>query len=157
MARSITVNGDKRLLRNLQSLDGALDSSFLREASEYTILQIQKRTLKGKDADGKAFKPYSPQYRSFRIQKKRQGKPVNLFFHGDMFLAMTYDVKTLSKGNMFAQLYFMNTSDRSGAKNPQKAFFLHQDREFFALSKDDIDGIMRIARSHVREKLRGRT
>jgi hypothetical protein len=147
----ISIQGSRPLLRKLGQIPGdAFGRRFFAEISEYAIVNIQQRTLKGKDADGKAFAPYSPKYKLFRAEKGRQSAPVNLFFHGDMFNSMTY-----KSGPKSTILFFANTSDREGAKNPKKAFFLQQKRKFFALSQEDIDGIMTIARKYVRRIIDG--
>lgn len=147
----ISIQGSDQLLMKLRRIPGdAFGRRFFAEVSEYAIVKIQQRTLAGKDADGIAFRPYSPKYKLFREKKGRQSGTVNLFFHGDMFNAMTYRSNATS-----TILFFANTSDRDGTKNPKKAFFLQQKRKFFALSKEDIDGIMNIARRYVRRSLDG--
>lgn len=147
---TIDVAGENRLIKKLGDLDDALKKRFFAEAAEYVIPRIILRTQSGKDADGKAFKPYSPKYKLFRQSEGRSGTTVDLTFHGDMMNAMTY--RADHRG---AVLFFANTSDRSGAKNPAKAFFLQQDRKFFALSAEDIAGVRRIAELFVRRALDG--
>ncbi len=148
---AISVGGDTGILERLKSIPDALGRNFFAEASEFEILSIQTRTLEGEDADGRDFEEYSPAYKLFREEEGRQGEPVNLFFHGDMFNAMTYDISRNS-----SILFFATTSDKEGQSNAKKAFFLQQQREFFALSDSDIKGIMDIARKYTRRQIRGR-
>lgn len=111
--------------------------------------RIKIRTSKGKDVDGTPFEPYNPAYALFRQKKGHPTDKVTLFFTGSMMSSMTYDAT-----NSKVRLFFMNTEDKTEAKNPKKAFFLNEKREFFAMSREDIIGVMEIVQDFINRKLR---
>lgn len=124
---------------DLQSLPGLME-----EIAQYSMTQIKKRTLSGQDVDGHLFKPYSDKYALFRREKGRPTGKVDLFFSGSMFSSMTSNIDSRE-----IRIFFMNTSDRNNSRNPLKAFFLNQERNFFALSENDVRGIIEIIEEYL--------
>lgn len=141
----IVLEGAEEIIEILNEFpEIVFNKTVFSEISEYSIAKMLQRTLSGKGPDGKIFKKYSPRYKKFREEKGRQGFPVNLNFHGDMLNSLTY--KSTDKG---ATLFFMNTSDRNNVKNPDKAFYNHQTRNFFALSEEEIQGIIKVIDGYI--------
>jgi len=145
----VFIEGDKELLAKLEDIDAhLLDKSVFDTIGFYLLTKIKARTLKGKDVRGKLFKAYDPSYKLFRIKKNRQGSPVNLSFTGSMLASMTFTSKD-DQVNVF----FLPTEDQYGGKNPVKAFFLNKDRRFFALSRDEVEGVVGIMHKHIQRLL----
>ena len=98
----------------------------LGRTAEFLIGVIKQRTKKGKDADGIGFKPYTPEYKIFRREKKRKVNKVDLNFKGNMLSNMTQ--KSTSKE---AILFFASTAQNLKAVGNQKkrTFFAVGDRE----------------------------
>lgn len=117
---------------------------LMEEIAQFSMTQIKKRTLAGKDADNHLFEPYSDKYALFRREKGRPTGKVDLFFSGSMLGAMTSDVDSRE-----IRIYFMNTSDSKNSRNSLKAFFLNQRRNFFALSENDVRGIIEIIEEYL--------
>lgn len=61
----------------------------LGRTAEFLLGLIRNRTQKGKDADGRNFKPYKPEYKAFRQQRGRQIRFPDLNFSGNMLSNMT--------------------------------------------------------------------
>lgn len=137
-------------LRNLLSvLSGGFDSKqLMSEIGMFILTAIKLRTAEGVDVDGTTFEPYTPKYAFFRASKGHQVDDVDLFFTGSMMSAMTY---LADESKVVA--YFLNTEDKSGTKNPNKAAWLNEKREFFALSEDDITDILEIADDFIVKEL----
>ena len=137
---TVRITGIKHLQKKVNKLK---KTPFIRpmlgEIGMFSMHSIKKRTLSGEDVHGIAFKPYSKAYSLIRKKKGFPVRPVDLTRTGSMMSSMTYDVNRVS-----VDIFFMNTSDPSNVQNPKKAFFLQQEREFFALSKQDIQGIVQI-------------
>jgi hypothetical protein len=51
-------------------------------------------------------------------------------------------------------LFFHNTSDKFGASNPEKAFRNNENREFFAMSADDIAGMEKIIFDYIDKRFK---
>jgi phage gpG-like protein len=148
----ITVIGLSALKRRMTKLKRKIenpDKALLTEIGMFMQLRIKERTAEGKDVDGTLFEPYSPAYKVFRQKKGHPVNKVNLFFTGSMMSSMTFRT-----GGNEVELYFLNTSDPSGARNPQKAFFLNEDRTFFSLSEQDVEDIVEIVNDYYRDILR---
>jgi hypothetical protein len=138
----ITLDGVNEVSIHLESIpEGLFKKSLFAEIGEYVMFRVKQRTAQGKDFKGKLFKPYSPSYKLFRKKKGRGTRLVNLKFTGSMLSAMTESAKDDQ-----VRVFFLNTRDEFGGRNPKKAFFLNQDRTFFALSKKDVQGIMAIVK-----------
>lgn len=112
--------------------------------AQYALTQIKKRTLEGQDAEYRQFEPYSDRYAMFRREHGRPTGNVDLFFTGSMQASMTSDI-----GHNSVKLYFGNTRDKNNVRNPLKAYFLNQTRNFFALSESDIQGIVHLAEEYI--------
>lgn len=129
------------------------DTSFgyqmMGEIGMFAMFQIKKRTIKGQDVDGLSFKPYNPFYAKARVKDGYKPKPVDLTRTGSMLSSMTYESDKDS-----VDIFFMNTTDNTGARNPDKAFWNNEDREFFALSEDEVEGIMKIVDKYYRKVMR---
>lgn len=115
------------------------------------ISRIQARTSEGVDVNNQPFVPYSPRYALFRGKTGRTTQKVNLFFTGSMMGSMT---ETATKNQV--TLFFMDTEDPSGGSNPKKAYFLNQERRFFALSPDDRAKAMQLIDRHIGRQMRRR-
>ena len=98
----------------------------LGRTAEFLLGLIRKRTQKGKDADGRNFKPYTPEYKSFRRQKGRQTRFPDLNFSGNMLSNMTQKANPKQ-----AILFFANKFQGLKAIGNQKKrpFFLIGDNE----------------------------
>jgi hypothetical protein len=75
---------------------------------------------------------------------------VDLFFTGSMLSSLTSE-ETDSQTTLF----FINSQDKFGGSNPAKAYYLNEDREFFAMSADDVETITEVARMNIYRALRG--
>lgn len=115
------------------------------EIGLFAMTRIKSRTVEGEDVDGTPFKPYSPKYAMFRQEHGHPTNKVNLTFTGSMLSSMTFDPDADK-----VTLYFLNTTDEHGGRNPLKAFFLNQERRFFALSRKDIEDIVDIVERYYR-------
>lgn len=152
MSNVVTIIGMRGLLRRWRYMRHDIATNrLMREVGLFLTSQIQIRTAEGKDVEDRRFMPYSPAYRLFREKSGRSGSKVNLFFTGSMMSAMTFE-----ETDDTVRLFFQNTSDPSGARNPLKAYFLNQEREFFALSEEDRQGALEIVDDHIRRVLRRR-
>jgi hypothetical protein len=98
----------------------------LGRTAEFLLGMIRKRTQKGKDADGSNFKPYTPEYKSFRREKGRQVRFPDLNFSGQMLSNMTQKASPKE-----AILFFANKFQNAKAVGNQKKrpFFLIGDKE----------------------------
>ena len=136
MARNafIDINGIQSLKVLFEKLSGGVESKrLMSEIATFLITSIKLRTAKGKDVNDDDFDPYSKKYAMFRANKGHPINKVSLFFSGSMMSSMDYKA-TSDK----ATIYFLNTEDRTGTSNPNKAYWLNRKREFFALSDEDI-------------------
>jgi hypothetical protein len=137
--------------------NGLFDRQVLLQMGMFVRFQIEKRTAAGKGVDGAEFVPYSPQYRLFRERTGHPTTKVNLFYTGSMMSAMTVEAQAWVYGKENeVRIYFLNTTDRKGVPNPAKAFYLDQDRHFFGMSKEDVEGVTRIYESHISRLLGGK-
>lgn len=100
--------------------------TVLGRTAEFLMGLIKQRTQKGKDADGKTFAPYKPEYKAFRREKGRQVNFPDLNFSGQMLSNMTQKSDSTK-----AILFFANKFQASKAVGNQKKrpFFLIGDRE----------------------------
>jgi len=98
----------------------------LGRTAEYLLGLIRNRTQKGKDADGRNFKPYKPEYKAFRRQAGRQVRFPDLNFKGNMLSNMTQKASPKE-----AILFFANKFQNLKALGNQKKrpFFLIGDKE----------------------------
>ena len=112
---------DQQIRENPRQIQIALGRT-----AEFLMGVIKTRTQKGKDADGRSFKPYTPEYKAFRRKKGRQVSFPDLNFKGNMLSNMTQ--KSTSKQ---AILFFASKAQNLKAVGNQKkrTFFAVGDRE----------------------------
>jgi len=149
---SLRIEGLNRLLARFDRASGGLvDEELMGEIGTFLVYSILDRTSKGEDVEGKPFEPYSPKYKLFREKSGRRTDIVNLFFHGSMLSSLTHEAFRNR-----VELFFMNTSGKdSNVSNPEKAFFLNKDREFFAVSREEEETIREMIQNHIREIMAG--
>lgn len=125
----------RRLLENLKAR--------MSRAIQKSEREIIKRTQSGKEINGAAFKPYSPEYKkqkNSRGKKRRQdalgrGDVVNLTLTGNMLQAITHTVDV--EGNaVIGKIYF------NGEFEAKKARWNMVKRPFFGLSKSQMKYIL---------------
>lgn len=131
--------------------ENLFSKNLMTEIGLKVIFFIQKRTSSGVDVDGSRFEPYSPKYKLFRQKAGHSGDKVNLFFTGSMLASMTHTATETT-----ARIFFQNTTDVSGGRNPLKAFVLNESRNFFALSANEQQDIEDLVNDHIRDLVRGR-
>lgn len=148
---SVNIAGISELSRIFFRLgiDLQRHDELLEELAQFAMFRIKKRTSAGKEVDGNFFQPYSDRYKLFRQKHGRPINKVDLFFTGSLLSAMTSHIET---GGV--RLYFLNTEDKFGGKNPIKAYYLNQNRNFFALSNEDIRGLRRIVEEFIDRLIR---
>lgn len=155
----VTIVGIRDVLRRFALLSHGVESSdILNEIGLFLVTRIQARTAQGKDVDGDKFTEYSPEYRLFRERTGHSGTKVNLFYTGSMMSSMTFELY----GNDGVRLFFQNTSDPSGTRNPDKAFWHNEgadpqpERRFFAVSEEDRLRAVNIIERRIRQLNRRR-
>lgn len=152
MVAQVEIKGLDEILKHFDLVvDDIFNEQLNREIGNFIVARIQQRTSQGKDVEGRRFKPYSAAYALFRELSGRPTNVVDLFFTGSMMSSMTFETT-----DEVVRVYFQPTTDPSGMSNPAKAFFLHQEREFFALSEDDISQIFNIFNNHLDKLIQGR-
>jgi len=112
---------DQQIRDNPRQIQKALGRT-----AEFLMGLIKQRTQKGKDADGRRFKPYTPEYKSFRRKKGRQANFPDLNFSGNMLSNMTQ--KSTSTN---ATLFFASKAQSLKALGNQKK------RTFFAVGNKE--------------------
>ena len=148
MSNEFTIIGVRDVLRLFALIRHDLSTpEVMGEIGLFLITKIQIRTAEGKDVNGMPFEPYSPGYRLIRAAAGRSASKVNLFWTGSMMSSMTYEVK----GDDTVRLFFQNTSDPSGARNPLKAYAQQQHRDFFSISEEERQGAIRIVLERLRQ------
>jgi len=95
----------------------------LGRTAEFLLDRIQTRTQRGKNADGKGFKPYTKDYREFRKERGYPVKP-DLTFSGNMLSNMTQ-----KHNNKQAILYFASKFENAKAVGNQ----VKNKRRFFSI------------------------
>lgn len=156
----IEIRGLDRLLRRFNHMERYFFSQeLMSELAQYIITAIQLRTAEGIDAEGSEFIPYSPLYALFRESQGHPTDKVSLFFSGTMLSSMTFDATKDT-----ARIFFMRTTSppiryrtksgrtvtrQSKVTSAQKAYFLNQDRRFFAISESEQQKIMEIVRNYL--------
>ena len=152
MSDPVVIVGMRDVLRRLNFLRHNIqDAATMREVGLMFIARIEMRTLEGKDVDGADFEPYSPKYKLFRAKTGRTTEKVNLFYTGSMLSSMMFEADKHS-----VTLFFANTEDPSGTRNPLKAYFLNQNRRFFAINEEDRARALDIINRHIRRQIRRR-
>ena len=112
---------DQQIRENPRQIQIALGRT-----AEFLMGLIKQRTQKGKDADGRNFKPYTPEYKAFRREKGRQANFPDLNFKGNMLSNITQ--KSTSKQ---AILFFASKAQniKAVANQKKRTFFAVGDRE----------------------------
>ena len=144
----VEIRGLRNIIRRVLQIEGAIGSPFLMgEIAEFIKFTIKARTSEGRDVEGSLFEPYSDTYALFRQETGHSTDRVNLTYHGTMLASMTSDVSEDE-----ARIYFLNTPDEDNPKvtSPQKAYFLNEERLFFALSQAEVDEIVDMVRDYIR-------
>lgn len=159
MTDTVNIIGMRDVLRRFSLLRHEIASpAIMEELGLFFIAKIEIRTAEGKDVDGSAFEPYSESYRLYREAAGHSGSKVNLFFTGSLMSSLTYEVK----GNDTVRLFFQNTADPSGTRNPAKAFYINEgtenmpQRRFFAISDQERLEAIQIIERHIARLTRRR-
>jgi len=150
----VKVVGIRGVSKKIDKISAFLTSPIyfkplLDEIGQFAMTKIKVRTEEGRNVSGRYFKPYSKLYKKFREEHGHPTNRVNLTFTGSMLASMTYDIKP-GDGGPSVKVFFLNTEDETGTKNPEKAFFLNEERRFFALSENDIKEIKKTVKSYYR-------
>ena len=152
MADEIKIVGLKRLTVKLARMGKDIGNARLMgQIGAFVNLGIKTRTARGENMDGRTLLDYTPEYAKRRSKAGHPVNKVNLFFTGSMFSALTYDAEKYQVTS-----FFMNTVDKYGGRNPEKAFFNDELRPFFGLSDADIDEIESMVKAHLEKLLRGK-
>jgi hypothetical protein len=159
MAEHVTLIGSENILRRISYLRHDIDDpKIFNEVGLFLTFKVEARTAEGRDVHDRRFEPYSPAYKKYREDEGHSGEKVNLFFSGSMMAALTFE--GIPGG---VRLFFQNTSDPEGVRNPLKAFWHNTGaepqpkRKFFALSESDRAGAIGIIDKHIRRLARKRT
>ena len=123
--------------------DSVFSQRNLTEIGLFFTFKIKQRTAQGKDVHGNMFKPYGAKYAVLREKAGFSSSPVDLFRSGSMMAALQSEPLVSEKA---VRLYFLDTVDKEGVRNPVKAAGLNKDRRFFDLSQDEINGAIDIIR-----------
>lgn len=150
----VHIEGLDELRRRLGYVEAdSVSKKLLNEIGLFLRTGILERTAAGEDIWYDSFEPYSPQYEVVREQAGLPTDPVDLFFTGSMLSALTFEVDVTSTSAQVS-LFFMPTEDKFGMFNPEKAFYLNKHREFFGFNVDDVDTVMDVARTRIRNAIR---
>jgi hypothetical protein len=138
----IVVRGLEGLTRWFLGFEGMAAEEFHVAAATYIKAQILRRTAEGIDVNERKFRAYSKAWAKVRRKKGLKTRPVDLFFTGSMLSAMAWKANKEQ-----AVLFFRPSSDKKGAWNPTKAYQNQHGkvkRRFFAMSKKDMDDLVKI-------------
>jgi len=152
MAALVEIKGARQLQLKLDKVAIAIiqNGRLMGQLGELVKLRIKERTAKGVGADDKKFPPYSPGYKRWRGNvMKRPTDFVDLNLTGSMLSAMTQDAT-----NNRVTVFFMDTVDRFGGRNPEKAFFNQERRNFFAINANDVAEVETMVRDYLAARLR---
>jgi hypothetical protein len=141
LADPFEIRGLEAIRKITEAIARGLDtSSMFINMGEYLKLAIKERTARGVDVFGQSFIPYSASHAERRAEKGLPTDIVDLFFTGSMMANMTYsyDKEKLT-------MFFAPSVDETGMSNPEKAFYLHQEREFFEMNQNDIEELQDVA------------
>jgi len=146
---TIEVFGIEKVIRKLDNMNNAITSRLLMgNIGTFIKFLIDKRTHEGKDVQGKKFKPYAESYKSYREKNQRPVDKVDFDFHGSMWDALTFEY-----GSKSVRVFFQNTPDQYSSThvtNAAKAFFLNEQRQFFALSDKDVKKIKEMVQKFIK-------
>lgn len=151
--KAVEVIGAAELVLKLDDIAMALvrNSRLMGRIGNRVNTMIKARTSEGRDAAGSPFDPYSVRYAAWR---KKAGYPVSavdLTLTGSMFAALTYTAE-----DDRVTSFFMDTPDKRNPKvrNPQKAFFNQQRRDFFSIGADEVKEVEKMIEDYVNLHLR---
>lgn len=151
--RLVEVKGATELALKLDDIAMALvrNSKLMGVLGNFVNTSIKARTSEGRSAEGTPFEPYSPRY---AVWRKKEGYPtgkVDLTLTGFMFNALTYEAQ-----DDRVTSFFMDTPDKRNPKvrNPAKAFYNQQMRNFFSISADEVKKVEKIIKEYVDQQLR---
>lgn len=111
-----------------------LSGQIFGEIATDQLARIKMKTLKGKDYTGDPFIKYSENWAAFRSKKGRAIDKVDLFFSGQMFGAMDYEII----GDE-VRLFFSDLMQAAKAHGLHHGYAPHKlpARPFFEISADD--------------------
>lgn len=141
------IHGIKGRLKKIEK--SIFAKQMMGEIGLFLRMTIIERTQKGNDVDGISFKPYNKLYAKERQKKGYQTNFVDLTRTGSMMASLNSDATSKQ-----VELSFMNTNDPDGGNNPSKAYFLNEEREFFAVSDLEIKKIMVIVDNYYQKIMR---
>lgn len=147
----VKIVGLAAILRRISLLKKGLESKTLMgEIGEYITQRIITRSQAGEDVDGASFAPYASSTKLFRTKTGHQTGHVDLTMSGTMWNALTYQE---SKDEV--RVFFRNVSGKdTDVKVPTYAYFLNENREFFALSKEEENMIFDMVKDHAKSLTR---
>jgi len=148
----VEVRGATELRLKLGDIGDALKNTvvLMGQIGARVNTLIKARTAEGTDAEGDTFEPYSESYALWRSKAGYPTTDVDLTLTGGMMAAMTYEAV-----NDQVTSFFMDTVDRrnAGVRNPEKAFFNQELRNFFSIGADEIDEIEDLVREYIDAEL----
>lgn len=100
---------------------------------------IVQRTRQKQDAQGGTFKPLTPAYKKYKTKKGRLGVP-DLTFSGRMLAAIASKIEQPSAAVLQGTIFFNSALEAAKAKGNMRL------RNFFALSRDQINRILSLLR-----------
>jgi len=153
MDGTVEIQGLRALRLKLRRAEEAVASNptLMGQIGAYLMFAIKTRTGEGEDAQGRDFRPYTDRYAEYRAKAGLPTSWVDLFFTGSMMSSMTFKASSKS-----VRLFFMNTEDKEGVKNPAKAYYNQMDRDFFSISADEVEVIEKMVKEWVdRHLVRG--
>jgi len=152
VSEPVTIFGLRDVILDLLFLRTHIESEpIMREIGLFLTSQIQIRTAEGRDVHGEPFEPYSEGYAELRRRSGRSANKVNLFMTGSMMSSMDFNTTENT-----VELFFQGSKDPTGMSNPEKAYYLNENREFFAVSEEDRIRVREIIRNHIRRIRRRR-
>lgn len=150
----VEVKGAVELALKLDDIAMAIvrNSALMGQLGNFVNTSIKARTSEGVSAEGTPFEPYSAKYAVWR--SKVFGAPVghvDLTLTGGMFNALTYTAE-----DDRVTSFFMDTPDKRNPKvrNPAKAFYNQQLRNFFSISADEVKEVEKMIKEYVDQQLR---
>jgi hypothetical protein len=108
-------------------------------ALEDAASEIKQRSFAGKDVSGSTFKPLSPTYKKYKLEKTGRST-ADMLLEGKMLAAIQTKVEEYANG-LLGIIFF------GSAKEAEKAAKNQKTRKFFGLAKDQI--------ARIAETLRG--
>lgn len=150
----IEITGDVELTAKLDDINLALrhNKKLMGLIGQYVEDRVKVSTAMHKDAEGTIFKEYSKPYKKVREKAGLPFGNVDLFWTGSMLSSLT----NVPQDNI-VRLYFMDTTDKFGMRNPKKAYFIqtrpNKERKFFAISMKDVAAIEKIVQTYVNKYL----